>query len=91
MRNETFRSIHDNYWNYGKLLLEECLDSETRARVNGVSSQMRKFEYFFGANLVLIILKHTDNLSKTLRKTKMSASEGQVIAKMTVSTLQVNI
>ncbi len=52
---------------------------------------MRKFEYFFGANLVLIILKHTDNLSKTLQKTKMSASEGQVIAKMTVSTLQVNI
>ncbi len=58
---------------------------------SGVSSQMRKFEYFFGANLVLIILKHTDNLSKTLQKTKMSASEGQVIAKMTVSTLQVNI
>ncbi len=94
VRNETFQSIHDNYevilelW---ETILEECLDSETRARVNGVSSQMRKFEYFFGANLVLIILKHTDNLSKTLQKTKMSASEGQVIAKMTVSTLQVNI
>ena len=30
-----------------------------------------------------LLLKHSDNLSKTLQSSKMSASEGQVIAKMT--------
>ena len=34
------------------------------------------------------ILKHSDNLSKTLQSRDMSAAEAQQIAEMTVSTLQ---
>ena len=33
-------------------------------------------------------MKHSDNLSKTLQSPKLSASEGQRIATMTVKTLQ---
>ena len=94
VRNETFNSILKNYevilevWDS---ILNDQPDSETRARINGVASQMRTFEYFFGVHLLYSILRHSDNLSKTMQHTKMSASEGQHLAKMTVTTLQVSI
>ena len=92
LRNETFRGILENYdtllelW---EIILNDSPDSETRARINGIASQMKTFDYFFGAYLLHLLFKHTDNLSKTLQHTKMSANEGQVIAGMTVRTLQV--
>ena len=49
---------------------------------------MKSFELFFGLVLVELILKHSDNLSKTLQTRQMSAVEGQKIAEMTVRTLQ---
>ena len=68
-------------------ILDDSPDFETRARVNGVATQMQCFDYFFGAYLVL---RHTDNLSKTMQHTRMSACEAQSITKMTVNTLQVS-
>jgi len=56
-----------------------------KARIIGVQAHFRKFQYFFGGEL---ILKHSDNLSKTLQSPKLSASEGQRIAAMTVKTLK---
>ena len=85
VRNETFRSIIDNYGS----ILSGRVDSEVRARVNGVASQMNTFEFFLGVHLLHIILRHTDNLSKTLQMTKMSAAEGQKLADMTVAALEV--
>ena len=38
--------------------------------------------------LGLLILKHSDNLSRSLQKTDISASEGQEIASFTVKTLK---
>ncbi len=46
-------------------------------------------DYYFGVRLIHTILWHTDNLSKTLQLTKLSAAEGQDLAKKTVTTLQV--
>ena len=92
VRNETFRGILENYDAILELwdtILSNRPDSETRARINGVASQMKTFDYFFGASLLRLILRHTDNLSKTLQHTKMSASEGRSIARKTVATLQV--
>lgn len=92
VRNETFKSILDNYEVILQLwddILDDNPDSETRARVNGVASQMQSFNYFFGACLLRSVLRHTDNLSKTLQHTRMSACEAQSITKMTVTTLQV--
>ena len=57
------------------------------ARINGVASQMKTFYLFFGACLLLLVFQHTDNLSKTLQHTKLSAAEGQTAAGMTVRTL----
>ena len=51
---------------------------------------MITFDYYFGVRLIHNnILQHTDNLSKTLQLTKLSAAEGQDLAKKTVTTLQV--
>ena len=64
-------------------------DTETIARIRGVASQMSTFDFFFGLvlNFGEILLRHTDNLSRTLQK-PCSASEGQIIADMTKRTLQ---
>ena len=48
---------------------------------------MRTFEFFFGSMLGELVLTHTDNLSKTLKHTSMSAAEGQHVTAMTVATL----
>ena len=50
--------------------------------------QMKTFNFFFGAYLLHTVLRHADNLSKTLQHTKLSAAEGQHLAKMTVATLK---
>ncbi len=89
VRNKTFKSILDNY-NIILELWEDILnnnpDSETRARVNGVASQIHQsFNHFFGACLLHSVLRHTDNLSKIMQHTRMSACEAQSITKMTVA------
>lgn len=73
-------------------LWDECLevvkDSETIARINGVTSQMNTLRFHFGVELGEMILMHTDNLSKTLQHKDFSASEGQEIARLTIRTLE---
>ena len=59
-----------------------------KARIQGVSAQMKKFEFFFGVSLGLLILRHTDNLSRTVRKQDMSAAEGQELVSLTLTTLK---
>ena len=49
---------------------------------------MKKFEYYFGVSLGLLILRHTDNLSRTMQKADMSAAEGQDVMCLTLSTLK---
>ena len=69
-------------------ILSDRVDSEIRAHVNGVSSQINHFEFFLTVYLV-VILRYTDNLSITLQLTKISASEEQCLANWTVTALQV--
>ena len=59
-----------------------------RSRIIGVSACMKSFDFFFGASLGELLLSHSDNLSKTLQSSTMSAAEGQRIANMTVTTLE---
>ena len=44
--------------------LEVCSQSEAKARINGVRSKMKDFDFLFGLLLGEHILKRTDNLSK---------------------------
>lgn len=91
VRSEAVHSTLENYVSFLQMwesLLESHLDSDARARVHGFNSQMRTFDFYFGLNMLFILLRHTDNLSKTLQNTQMSAAEGQRLAAMTVTTLE---
>ena len=68
--------------------LKTKLEREIHSRINGVSYQMTKFNYYFGVKLGSLLLGHSDTLSKTLQKTRLSAAEGQNIASLTVQTLE---
>lgn len=41
---------------------------------------MMTFEFLFGVSLGYELLKHSDNLSKSLQQKEMSASQGQNLA-----------
>jgi len=81
--------------NYNSLcdLWEECLDSpvqlepDVKARIIGIKTVMTKFNFLFGLKICERILKQTDNLSRALQKSSLSAAEAQHIASLTVSTL----
>ena len=82
------RLILDNFEVFQELW-EEAIDSvkdtEMKARINGVASQMKTFDYYFRICLGHLILKHRDNLSRALQKSDISASEGQEVASMTLT------
>ena len=67
--------------------LQVTRDTEVKARIQGVSAQM-SFQFLFGVMLGELVLRHTDNLSRTLQHKSFSTAEGQEIARMTVKTLQ---
>ncbi len=48
---------------------------------------MSTFDFLFGAMLSEMVLRHTDNLSRTLQKKTCSAAEGQQMARLVVNTL----
>ena len=49
---------------------------------------MSQFRFFLGHNLAHTVNSFTDNLSKTLQKEQLSASEGKSVAMKTVETFQ---
>ena len=59
-----------------------------RQEFKGVSYQMKNFDFLFGSMLGEMVLRHTDNLSRTLQDKMCSAAEGQQIAGMVIRTLQ---
>ena len=87
MRALSLESIRANYsaleatWDEA---LEVCSQSEVKGRINGVQSKMKDFDFLFGLLLGERILKHTDNLSKTLQATVMSAVEAYSVAKLCI-------
>ena len=91
MRASCFQRIIDNY----SALLQEsivCLDqklqADVRGRVIGCEVQINTFDFFFGLTFGERLFYHTDNLSKTLQKTKMSAVSGQRVANVTKQVLE---
>ena len=67
---------------------EVVKDTESKARIQGVRAQMKTFNFLFGSVLGEMVLRHTDNLSRTLQDKALSATEGQQVADMVVCTLQ---
>ena len=67
--------------------MENCSDTEMKARIRGVSIHMEDFDFYFGVALGETLLRHSDNLSSTLQKEEMSAAQAQSIVAMTMKTL----
>lgn len=91
VRAESLASIIANYDEI-KLLWETAVtatsDTEMKARIRGVWSQMNHFKFLFGITLAEVILRHTDKLSQTLQQSSLSMVEGHGIAMLTVKTLE---
>ncbi|XP_057290908.1 zinc finger MYM-type protein 1-like [Hydractinia symbiolongicarpus] len=91
IRANCFKKIIENYeplmalWNES---LNEKLDAKTESRINGCKKQMESFSFYFGLNLGRKLYAHTDNLSITLQKEKMSAISGKELAELTNKTMQ---
>ena len=62
-------------------------DSEVQARVIGVDATMNRFDFLFGLVLAESLLRHIDNVNKTLQTPSLTASEGQQVADLTCKTL----
>jgi len=60
---------------------EETKDTDAKARMMGVAMQMNTFEFYYGVSLAHLLLRHTDNLSRTLQHKNISAAAGQQVAK----------
>ena len=90
---KSLQSITDNF-NVLQEVWDESLDvvkqTEMLARIIGVSSRMKTFNFFFGLVLGQLVLRHSDNLSKTLQSLQIAAAEERKIADMTVTTLPSN-
>ena len=91
VRAESLYSILANYdhilllWETG---VHETSNTEMKARILGVRSQMQSFNFLFCIVLSEMILRHTDKLSKTLQQPNLSSIEGHDIAMLTVKTLE---
>ena len=90
VRADSMLSIIQNYSVLQELwdkAVDIVRDSDTIARIRGVSAQMQSFNFFFGLVLGECLLRNTDNLSRTLQKKDFSAAEGQITMEQTKRTL----
>ena len=79
VRAESMKSILDNcvvlqqVWDES---LDENLKPEIKGRIIGVKSQMNTFKLFYGVTILQLVLRHSDNLSKTLQESSLTC-QGQ--------------
>ena len=64
------------------------IDSEMKARIIGIETQMLTFNFLFGISLGTLILQHSDNLRKSLQHDTNTAAEWQQLAKLTIDLLK---
>ena len=91
VRAGSLSSIYENYKELDQLWtwrLDVYKNTESKARVNGVQSQMQNFDYFFGLRLGTLLLRHTDNLSISLQAEDLCATQAQTIVKNTALNLE---
>ena len=58
-----------------------------KSRIRGVYTYMERFSYLFGCFVGKKVLSLTDNLSQCLRRSPLSATEGQEITKHVITGL----
>ena len=91
VRGDTLAVVTNNHnelmelWEWS---LAKLQDREMKASVHGAVASMKKFQFLFGCLLGTQILRHTDNLSRTLQNPSLSAVAGQEIMKNVVELLE---
>ena len=73
-----------NVWNES---LDGNLEPEIKGRIIGVKSQMKTFNYFYGVIILQLVLRHSDNLSKTLPKSSLTSFQGKEIVSLTLQAI----
>ena len=68
--------------------LDNLTDTEMKARVIGAQSYMNKHEFVFGCMLSNRILQRTDNLSRVLQRSTITAAEGSALAEIVVNEVE---
>ena len=90
VRAKSLNSIISNYsflqdlWQWS---LENCTDTEMKARIWGEGTYMKNFDFVYGVLLGELVLGHSDNLSRTLQDPKLSPVQAQECANKTVETM----
>ena len=79
---------HEELMELWKWSLTVVKDTEMKARIIGIKSMMKKFDFLFGCTIGKTLLNQTDNLSAKLQCPKLSTLETQTIAMYTVKTLK---
>ena len=90
VRGEAIASVlnnHDELMELWDWSLEVLKDTEMKSRITGVKSIMAKFSFYFGCCLGEKILRQTDNLSRALQSSSISAAQGNMLARDVVKTL----
>ena len=88
VRAASLQSVLDNYDVLFGVWSDALMDGEMRARIIGIDTQMHAFDFLFGISLGNLLLRHTDNLSKSLQQKSPSAAGGQRLAKLTLDVLK---
>lgn len=91
VRADSLAAILENYQVLQMLWEETTIttsDTDMKARIRGIASQMETFQYLFSLILSEMILRHTDKLSYTLPNPELSSTQAHELAMLTVKTLQ---
>ena len=63
----------------GEVFVAKIRSRNERAFIIGVKTQMEIFYYFYGGNVLQLLLRHKDNLSRSLQILSMAVYEGKNI------------
>ena len=89
IRRKCLMAIVENFDELQRLwewAIENNSDTSMKARIRGISRYSKTYSYCFGIHFAATILNNSDNLSKTLQATQLSAVDAQWIARNTLST-----
>ena len=68
--------------------LETKLDTEVKSRITGVRYQIEIFDFYFGVQLGNLVLRHCDNLSKTIQKPTLFTGDFHSFASLSIKAMQ---
>ena len=91
VRANSFERVIENYESLSHLwdvsLDESGLTDDIKGKIVGCKSKMESFDFCFGLKVGKMLLSHTDKLSQTLQRAKMSAASSKRLAMLIVHTL----